>query len=178
VAQGNGDAEPDGPVGEKAERRKERLMPIEPGKTVLDIDDLMQILPHRYPMLMIDRLVDIKPGQSAVAIKNVSINEPYFEGHFPQKPVMPGVLIIEAMAQAAAAYTSYTENLDTEGKIVLFMGVDKARFRRPVTPGDQVLIAVKTIQRRPPVWRFEGEATVNGKVVAEATFAAMLAQMA
>ncbi len=153
-------------------------MPIEPGKTVLDIDDLMKVLPHRYPMLMIDRLVEIKPGESAVAIKNVSINEPYFEGHFPQKPVMPGVLMIEAMAQAAAAFTSYTENLDTDGKIVLFMGVDKARFRRPVTPGDQVMIAVKTVQRRPPVWRFEGEATVNGKVVAEATFAAMLATMA
>ncbi len=153
-------------------------MPVEPGKTVLEIDDLMRILPHRYPMLMIDRLIDIKPGESAVAIKNVSINEPFFAGHFPQKPVMPGVLMIEAMAQAAAAYTSYTENLDTEGKIVLFMGVDKARFRRPVMPGDQVMIAVKTVQRRPPVWRFEGEATVNGKVVAEATFAAMLAHMA
>jgi len=153
-------------------------MAIEPGKTVLDIDEIMEILPHRYPMLLIDRLVDIKPGESAVAIKNVSINEPFFNGHFPQKPVMPGVLIIEAMAQAAAAYTSYTENLDTEGKIVLFMGVDKARFRRPVTPGDQVHIAVKTAHRRPPVWRFEGVATVDGKRVAEATFAAMLAQMA
>ena len=153
-------------------------MAIEPGKTVLDIDEIREILPHRYPMLLIDRLVDIKPGESAVAIKNVSINEPFFNGHFPQKPVMPGVLIIEAMAQAAAAYTSYTENLDTEGKIVLFMGVDKARFRRPVTPGDQVHIAVKTAHRRPPVWRFEGVATVDGKRVAEATFAAMLAQMA
>ncbi|MEZ5922372.1 MAG: 3-hydroxyacyl-ACP dehydratase FabZ [Parvularculaceae bacterium] len=153
-------------------------MAIEPGKTVLDIDEIMEILPHRYPMLLIDRLVDIKPGESAVAIKNVSINEPFFNGHFPQKPVMPGVLMIEAMAQAAAAYTSYTENLDTEGKIVLFMGVDKARFRRPVTPGDQVHIAVKTAHRRPPVWRFEGVATVDGKRVAEATFAAMLAQMA
>ena len=153
-------------------------MAIEPGKTVLDIDEIREILPHRYPMLLIDRLVDIKPGESAVAIKNVSINEPFFNGHFPQKPVMPGVLMIEAMAQAAAAYTSYTENLDTEGKIVLFMGVDKARFRRPVTPGDQVHIAVKTAHRRPPVWRFEGVATVDGKRVAEATFAAMLAQMA
>lgn len=151
---------------------------IEPGKSVLDIDDLMKILPHRYPMLMIDRLIDIKPGESAVAVKNVSYNEEFFQGHFPQKPIMPGVLIIEAMAQAAAAYTSYTENLDAEGKIVLFMGVDKARFRKPVVPGDQLLIKVSTAQRRPPVWRFEGEATVNGKLVAEASFAAMLAQMA
>jgi 3-hydroxyacyl-[acyl-carrier-protein] dehydratase len=153
-------------------------MAIEPGKSVLDIDDLMQILPHRYPMLMIDRLIDIKPAESAVAIKNVSYNEEFFQGHFPQKPIMPGVLIIEAMAQAAAAYTSYTENLDAEGKIVLFMGVDKARFRKPVIPGDQLMIKVSTVQRRPPVWRFSGEATVAGKLVAEATFAAMLAQMA
>lgn len=152
-------------------------MKIEPGKTVLTLDEILTILPHRYPLLMIDRLVDIKPGESAVAIKNVSYNEQFFQGHFPQKPVMPGVLIIEAMAQAAAAYTSYTENLDVEGKIVLFMGVDKARFRKPVTPGDQLRILVKTVQRRPPVWRFEGEAYVDEKLVAEAVFAAMLAHM-
>lgn len=153
-------------------------MAIEPGKSVLEVDELMQILPHRFPMLMIDRLIDIKPGDSAVAVKNVSYNEQFFQGHFPQKPIMPGVLMIEAMAQAAAAFTSYTENLESEGKIVLFMGVDKARFRKPVIPGDQLLIKVRTAQRRPPVWRFEGEATVNGKLVAEATFAAMLAQLA
>lgn len=153
-------------------------MAIEPGKSVLEVDELMQILPHRFPMLMIDRLIDIKPGDSAVAVKNVSYNEQFFQGHFPQKPIMPGVLMLEAMAQAAAAFTSYTENLDSEGKIVLFMGVDKARFRKPVIPGDQLLIKVRTAQRRPPVWRFEGEATVAGKVVAEATFAAMLAQLA
>ncbi len=148
---------------------------IEPGKSVLDIDELMQLLPHRYPMLLVDRLVDIKPGEGAVGIKNVSMGDPYFQGHFPQKPVMPGVLIIEAMAQAAAAYTSYTENLDVEGKLVLFMGVDKARFRRPVVPGDQLRIAVRTVQRRAPVWRFAGEATVDGKRVAEAHYSAMLA---
>lgn len=153
-------------------------MAIEPGKSVLEVDELMQILPHRYPLLMIDRLIDIKPGDSAVAVKNVSYNEQFFQGHFPQKPIMPGVLMIEAMAQAAAAFTSYTENLNSEGKIVLFMGVDRARFRKPVIPGDQLLIKVRTAHRRPPVWRFEGEATVNGKVVAEATFAAMLAQLA
>ena len=152
-------------------------MPIEPGKTVLEIDELMQLLPHRYPMLMIDRLVDIKPGESAVGIKNVSVNEPFFVGHFPQKPVMPGVFMIEAMAQAAAAFASYTEGLDVEGKIVLFMGVDHARFRRPVTPGDQLRILVKTAQRRPPVWRFTGEATVDGKRVAEAEYSAMLASV-
>lgn len=149
---------------------------IETGKTALDVNEIMAVLPHRYPFLLIDRLQEIKAGESAVAIKCVTFNEQFFQGHFPQKPVMPGVLIIEAMAQAAAAYTSYTENLDTEGKIVLFMGVDKARFRKPVVPGDQMRILVKTAQRRPPVWRFEGEAFVDGKLVADASFAAMLAQ--
>jgi len=149
---------------------------VEPGKSVLEVDDLMRILPHRYPILLVDRLVDIVPGEGAVGIKNVTFNEPIFQGHFPQKPVLPGVFMIEAMAQTAAAYTSYTENLDTEGKIVLFMGVDKARFRRPVVPGDQLRIAVRTVQRRPPVWRFEGVASVDGKKAAEAQFSAMLAQ--
>ena len=148
---------------------------LEPGKTVLEVDELMELLPHRFPLLLVDRLVDIVPGEGAVGIKNVTYGEPFFQGHFPQKPVMPGVLIIEAMAQAAAAYTSYTEELDVEGKLVLFMGVDKARFRRPVAPGDQLRIAVKTVQRRPPVWRFSGEATVDGKRVAEAHYSAMLA---
>ena len=150
----------------------------EPGKTELGVDELMQILPHRYPMLMIDRLIDIRAGESAIGVKNVSRNEHYFQGHFPAKPVMPGVLIIEAMAQAAAAFTTYTENLDREGKIVLFTGVDRARFRRPVTPGDQLHVHVRAVQARPPVWRFEGEATVDGRKVADARFAAMLAAAA
>ena len=149
---------------------------LEPGKTVLEIDELMQLLPHRYPILMIDRLIDIKPGESAVGVKNISMSDQMFQGHFPGKPVMPGVLIIEAMAQAAAAFTSYTENLDTEGKIVLFMGVDKARFRKPVVPGDQLLIEVRTVHRRPPVWRFEGVARVEDKRVADAQYTAMLSQ--
>jgi len=151
------------------------MMTLEPGKTTLDIDELMQILPHRYPMLMIDRLIDIKAGESAIGVKNVSISEVFFQGHFPQKPVMPGVMIVEAMAQAAAAFTSYTEGLDVEGKIVLFMGVDRARFRRPVTPGDRLLIKVRTVHRRMPVWKFSGEASVDGKRVADAQFSAMLA---
>ncbi len=151
-------------------------MKLEPGKSTLEVDELMQLLPHRFPLLLVDRLVDIKPGEGAVGIKNVSYGEPFFQGHFPQKPVMPGVLIVEAMAQAAAAYVSYTEEVDTSGKIVLFMGVDKARFRRPVIPGDQLRIAVRTAQRRPPVWKFEGVATVDGKRVAEAQYSAMLSQ--
>ena len=149
---------------------------VEPGKSVLEVEELMLLLPHRYPMLLVDRLVDIKPGEGAVGIKNVSYGEPFFQGHFPQKPVMPGVMISEAMAQSAAAFTAYTEELDVEGKVVLFMGVDRARFRRPVIPGDQLRIAVRTVQRRPPVWRFEGIATVDGKRATEAQFSAMLAQ--
>jgi len=152
-------------------------MKLEPGKSELDVNEIMQLLPHRYPMLMIDRLVEIVAGESAVGVKNVSYNEPFFPGHFPAAPVMPGVLIIEAMAQAAAAYTSYTEELDTENKIVLFMGVDRARFRKPVAPGDQLRIRVSTVQKRPPVWKFEGVAEVDGKKVAEAQFAAMLAHV-
>ncbi len=149
---------------------------LEPGKSVLEVDELMQLLPHRFPFLLIDRLVDIKPGDSAVGIKNVSYSDQIFQGHFPQKPVMPGVLIIEAMAQAAAAFTSYTENLDTDGKIVLFMGVDKARFRKPVIPGDQLRINVRTVHRREPVWRFQSTAYVDDVRVADATYSAMLAQ--
>jgi len=149
---------------------------LEPGKSVLEVDELMQLLPHRHPILMIDRLVDIKPGESAVGIKNVSMSDQIFQGHFPGMPVLPGVFIIEAMAQAAAAFTSYTENLDTDGKVVLFMGVDKARFRKPVVPGDQLRIQVRTVQRRPPVWRFEGVARVDDARVADAQYAAMLSQ--
>ena len=151
---------------------------LEPGKSVLEVEELMQLLPHRYPILLIDRLVDIKPDEGAVGIKNVSYSDQIFQGHFPQKPVMPGVMIVEAMAQASAAYVSYTEDVDVEGKIILFMGVDKARFRKPVVPGDQLRIAVRTVQRRPPVWRFEGIASVDGKRVAEAQFSAMLSQAA
>lgn len=147
------------------------------GKDYLDpmeIADIMKILPHRYPMLMVDRIINITPDNGGTGIKNVTINEPYFEGHFPRKPVMPGVLIIEAMAQTAAAYTAHVENLDTDNRIVLFMGVEKAKFRRPVVPGDQLHIHVKVAHKRPPVWRFEGRAEVDGKVVTEAHFAAML----
>lgn len=140
----------------------------------LAVEQLMEILPHRYPMLMVDKIINITPADGGTGVKNVTINEPFFEGHFPGKPVMPGVLIIEAMAQTAAAYTAHVEKLDTKNRIVLFMGVDKAKFRRPVVPGDQLLIHVRVTQKRPPVWKFEGRAEVDGKTVAEASFAAML----
>ncbi len=150
-------------------------MAIEPGKTELDVNDLMQLLPHRYPMLMVDKVVDIRPGESAVAVKSITYNEPFFPGHFPERPVFPGVLLVEAMAQGAAAFTAYTEQLDTDGKVVLFMGIDKAKFRKPVFPGDQVRMTVRVTQKRPPVWKFEGVATVDDTTVATASFAAMLA---
>ncbi len=148
---------------------------LEPGKTILYLDAIKKILPHRYPFLMIDRLVDIRPDEGAIGIKNITANEEVFQGHFPQEPVFPGVLIVEAMAQSAATYAAYTEDVDMENKIILFMGVDKAKFRRPVVPGDQLELHVKITHRRPPVWRFSGVGMVDGKKVAEAEFSAMLA---
>ncbi|MEM6649586.1 MAG: 3-hydroxyacyl-ACP dehydratase FabZ [Pseudomonadota bacterium] len=142
----------------------------------IDLEKLKSLLPHRYPMLMIDRIVDITRKNGAVGIKNVTVNEPFFQGHFPQMAVMPGVLIIEAMAQAAAAYTAYIDEVDTDNKIVLFMGLDKARFRRPVVPGDQLRIHVQITQRRPPVWKYEAKAFVDGKVASEASFSAMMTE--
>ncbi|MEL6111338.1 MAG: 3-hydroxyacyl-ACP dehydratase FabZ [Pseudomonadota bacterium] len=147
---------------------------LEPGLDTLYIDDIKKILPHRYPFLMIDRLTNIDPGTGAVGIKNISVNEELFQGHFPQQPVFPGVLMIEAMAQSAATYAAYIEGIDTESKVILFMGVDRAKFRRPVIPGDQLELHVSIAQRRPPVWRFTGVAKVDGKKVAEADFSAML----
>jgi 3-hydroxyacyl-[acyl-carrier-protein] dehydratase len=142
--------------------------------TEIDIQRIMQLIPHRYPFLMIDRVVNVTPGETATGVKNVSINEFYFQGHFPQRPVMPGVLIIEAMAQTAAVLVVHTLGQDSEGKLVYFMSVDSARFRRPVLPGDQLAVRVVRKQSRGNVWKFEGEAIVDAKVVAEATFAAMI----
>lgn len=143
----------------------------------VDLAGIKKLLPHRYPFLMIDKIVEILPdGAGAVGVKNVTNNEQFFQGHFPEMPVMPGVLIIEAMAQTAAAYTAYTDNLDTDGKVVLFMGVDKGKFRKPVVPGDQLRLHVKIETKRPPVWKYSGVAKVDGKVVAEAEFKAMLTE--
>ena len=142
----------------------------------ISLAKLKELLPHRYPMLMVDRIVEVTPDNGAVGIKNVTVNEYFFEGHFPKMPVMPGVLIIEAMAQTAAAYTAYADNVDTSEKVVLFMGVDKARFRKPVIPGDQLRIHVSITNRRPPVWKYEAVAKVDGKTVAEASFGAMMTE--
>jgi len=140
----------------------------------VDVTRIMQMIPHRYPFLLIDRVIDIIAGESAVGIKNVSINEGYFQGHFPRDPVMPGVLIIEAMAQTAAVLVVYTLGAAFEGKLVYFMTIDNARFRRPVFPGDRIHVHVTKERQRGMVWRFRGEAKVEDQVVAEATFAAMI----
>jgi 3-hydroxyacyl-[acyl-carrier-protein] dehydratase len=140
----------------------------------IDIQRILEMIPHRYPFLLIDRVVDVISGESAIGIKNVSINEIYFQGHFPQHPVMPGVLMIEAMAQTAAVLVVHTLGRESEGKLVYFMSVDNARFRNPVFPGDQLHVKVVRKQNRGSVWKFEGSATVGDKLMAEATFAAMI----
>lgn len=139
-----------------------------------DILEIMRMIPHRFPFLMIDRVIEIKPGVSAVGIKNVSINEPHFQGHFPRQPVMPGVLIIESMAQTAAVLVVETLEGAAAGKLVYFMSVDDARFRKPVFPGDQVRVEVAKLRNRGQVWKFRAEAKVDGKLMAEAVFTAMI----
>jgi 3-hydroxyacyl-[acyl-carrier-protein] dehydratase len=141
---------------------------------VIDIQRIVEMIPHRYPFLMIDRVVDVVPNESAVGLKNVSINEPFFQGHFPQRPVMPGVLIIEAMAQTAAVLVVQTLGPEAEGKLVYFMTVDNARFRKPVVPGDTLHVHVTKERNRGNVWKFAAEAKVDGRLVAEATYAAMI----
>ena len=140
----------------------------------VDIKRILQMIPHRYPMLMVDRVVDMELDNKAVGIKNVSINEPFFQGHFPSEPVMPGVLIVEAMAQTAAVLVVSTFGAQSEGKLVYFMSIDGARFRRPVVPGDRLELHVEKIQSRANVWKFSGKAMVDDKLAAEATFAAMI----
>ena len=140
----------------------------------LDIERVQQLIPHRYPFLMIDRVVDLVPNVSATGIKNVTINEPYFQGHFPTRPVMPGVMIIEAMAQTAAVLVVSTLGSESEGRLVYFMSVDNARFRKPVVPGDTLHVHVYKRRQRGNVWKFDAQAKVDGRVVADATFAAMI----
>ena len=139
-----------------------------------DTAEIMNMIPHRYPFLLIDRVENLQEGETAVGIKAVTVNEPFFPGHFPGHPVMPGVLIIEAMAQTAAIVVVDSLGEETEGKLVYFMSVDKARFRKPVLPGDTLNIEVKKIQSRGKIWKFEGKALVNGAVAAEADFMAMI----
>ncbi|MDD3288791.1 MAG: 3-hydroxyacyl-ACP dehydratase FabZ [Alphaproteobacteria bacterium] len=144
------------------------------GKTI-DIAGIMKRIPHRYPMLLIDRVVDVVTAESCTGIKNVTVNEPFFQGHFPGHPIMPGVLIIEAMAQTAATLVvDSMEGVDGDSHIVYFMTIDSARFRKPVVPGDQLRIKVQKERRRGNVWKFRGEAFVDDVLCAEAVYTAML----
>jgi len=138
----------------------------------IDIKGLMQLLPHRYPMLLLDRLTRIEFPDRAVGIKAVTINEPFFQGHFPDEPIMPGVLIVEAMAQTAAALVNLRSNRDGPGTVVYFMGIDQARFRRPVRPGDLLEIAVERQQTKLGIHWFKGRALVDGKLCADAVVSA------
>lgn len=134
----------------------------------------MERIPHRYPMLLVDEVIDIVPGESAVGIKNVSINEPFFPGHFPDAPIMPGVLIIEAMAQSAAVLVVDSLGAEAANKLVYFMTIDATRFRKPVLPGHRLELRVAKQKARGAIWKFRGEAIVEGQVMAESLFSAML----
>lgn len=141
---------------------------------VADVNRIMEMLPHRYPFLLLDRLLEVVPNESAVGLKNVTISEPFFQGHFPGAPVMPGVLIIEAMAQTAAAMVVHSAGSELEGKLVYFMAIDEGKFRKPVVPGDSLKIHVQRIQNRRNVWKFRCEAKVEGELCAEAVVTAMI----
>ena len=140
----------------------------------IDVVKIMEMIPHRYPILLVDRIIDYVEGESAVGLKNVTMNEPHFNGHFPGMPVMPGVLIVEAMAQTSAILVVKTLGEEAQGKIVYFMSIDSAKFRKPVVPGDSLHIHVEKIQNRGKVLKFQGTAKVDGKVCAEAVITAML----
>ena len=139
-----------------------------------DIQDIKRMIPHRYPFLLIDRVREIDLNKSAVGIKNVTFNEPHFQGHFPAQPIMPGVTIVEAMAQTAAVLVVLTLDMVDNDMLVYFLSIDNCKFRRPVTPGDQLELHVRVVRGRGKLWRFRGEGLVDGKVVAEAEFNAMM----
>lgn len=153
-------------------------MSDQPGSSVIveqmDIQRIMTRIPHRYPLLMIDRILELEPHERCVGLKCVSIGEPCFQGHFPGHPIMPGILIVESMAQTAAVMVVTSLGSDAQDKLVYFMSVENAKFRRPVTPGDVMRVEVVTRQRRGPVWKFGGVALVDGKRAAEAEFTAMM----
>lgn len=135
----------------------------------MDIYEVMKHLPHRYPFLLVDRVVDFKAGEYLKAIKNVTVNEPFFPGHFPHRPVFPGVLMLEAMAQASGILAfKTTESLPTDDSLFYFVGIDDARFKKPVEPGDQVVMEVTVVKRKRDLWKFSAVATVDGKVVCSA----------
>ena len=146
---------------------------LEAMETLLDINQIQAILPHRYPFLLVDRIVDYEPGKRVVGVKNVTLNEPFFAGHFPGAPVMPGVLIVEAMAQTAGVMM-LASLPDRETKLVFFTGIDGAKFRRPVVPGDQLRLELTVLKLRPRYIKLRGEAYVDGQLVAEAEISSAL----
>jgi 3-hydroxyacyl-[acyl-carrier-protein] dehydratase len=153
-----------------------RKAPVNGGPTEIDITEILARIPHRYPFLLVDRCEDYRPSESIVGIKCVTVNEPFFQGHFPGYPVMPGVLIIEAIAQSGAILMSKSLEVDVAGKTILFMSVDNCRFRSPVRPGDVVRMPVEVIRHRGDIFKFKGRAMVGDKVAAECEFAAMVVE--
>jgi 3-hydroxyacyl-[acyl-carrier-protein] dehydratase len=142
--------------------------------TIIDIKEIIRLLPHRYPFLLIDKIIAVEPRKSAIAIKNVTFNEPHFTGHFPNNPIMPGVLIVEAMAQTAIAMVMKGDSDDIKNKLVYFMSINDAKFRKPVVPGDVLELHVNVIQNRGSVWKMAANAIVEGEKVAEANFSAIM----
>jgi 3-hydroxyacyl-[acyl-carrier-protein] dehydratase len=137
-------------------------------KIAYDIQKIMELLPHRYPFIMIDRIIELVPGEKVVALKNVTINEPFFQGHFPGEPIMPGVLIIEAMGQAGAILAAESMDQEKKGSLIFFMGMDKVKFRKPVVPGDQLIFEIKFLKQRSQAFKMSGIASIDDKRVAEA----------
>jgi 3-hydroxyacyl-[acyl-carrier-protein] dehydratase len=143
---------------------------------VYDIQKIMEFLPHRYPFILVDRVLEVVSNERIVGLKNVTINEPFFQGHFPGAPIMPGVLMVEAMAQIGGVLAFESSPLEELGKVIYFMGIDKVRFRKPVVPGDQLILDVTIIKRRGSTFKMSGKATVDGNVVAEAELMAMFGE--
>lgn len=153
-----------------------RKAPVNEAPNEIDITEILARIPHRYPFLLVDRAEEYRPHQSIVGIKCVTVNEPFFQGHFPSYPVMPGVLIVEAIAQTGAVLMSKSLDVDVAGKTILFISLDNCRFRAPVRPGDVIRMPVEVLRARGDVFKFRGRAMVGDKVAAEAEFAAMVVE--
>ena len=143
-------------------------------ETPMDIQKIMKHLPHRYPFILVDRILEMEPGKRVVGLKNVTINEPFFQGHFPSSPIMPGVLILEAMAQAAGVLAIASLAKDSEGALMYFMGLDQVKFRKMVVPGDQLILDLQVLKKRAKIMKLEGVAKVDGQIVAEAQLMATI----
>ncbi|MFL2687591.1 MAG: 3-hydroxyacyl-ACP dehydratase FabZ [Alphaproteobacteria bacterium] len=154
--------------------KAEIVKAIAPDDDTIDIQRIKELIPHRYPFLLIDKIIDVVADQSCTGVKCVSVSEPFFQGHFPDQPIMPGVLIIEALAQTAGALVEHNLPPSASQRGVYFMTIDNARFRRPVVPGDVLHLHVNKVRQRGKVWKFKGNATVDGQLAAEATYTAMI----